>query len=125
MLTTYIDARLVQWAEWRMRREDAGIGYPSQSAFVRMQPQPGNLEAWSPAMHEEAAEVDQCVCALIDLRREVIMQMYTRTSSIKQKADACFCSERTFFNRLHSAKVDILGYLNDLAAGVPLPGREF
>ncbi|MDR5170716.1 hypothetical protein IHQ56_02685 [Methylobacillus flagellatus] len=123
MLTTYIDFRLLQWAEWRARREDSGVGFPKQSAFVRMQTQHGKFEAWTPAMNDEAAEIDQCICALIAVRQEVIMQMYTRTSTIKQKADECFCSERTFFNRLHAAKVDILGYLQDLAAGMSLPVR--
>jgi hypothetical protein len=123
MLTTYVDSRLEQWALWRARREDSGIGFPKQSAFAK-EAGSGSFGAWTPAMNDEAAEIDQCVVALIEVRREAIMQMYCRTSTLQQKYKECFCCERTFFNRLKMGKIDILGFLNDLAADVPLPNRS-
>lgn len=123
MLTTYVDERLEEWAYWRARKEDSGIGWPKKSPFVRERTGGGSGD-WTPAMNDDANEIDQCVVALIEVRREAIMQMYCRTSTLQQKYKECFCCERTFFNRLKMAKIDILGYLNDLAADVPLPNRS-
>jgi DNA-directed RNA polymerase specialized sigma24 family protein len=123
MLTTYIDFRLVQWADWRARREDSGLGYPRQTSFSRLGAA-GSFGAWTPEMNDQAYEVEKCVMALVAERREALLQMFCRTSTVKQKCVECFCSERTFYNRISAAKRDILGYLNDLAADIPLPVQD-
>lgn len=122
MLETYIDARLAVWAAWRAKRDDSGLGYPKQSAFTKLAPTKSSN--WTPDLNNEAYELDQCISALIEVRREAIMQMYTHTSTIKEKSAACFCCERTFFYRLHMAKRDLVSFLNDLSAGIQLPTKK-
>lgn len=124
MLTTYIDARLVQWAVWHIRRADSGVGFSNSSPLARMMEQPGTFGAWTPKMDDDAAELDQCICALDETRKLVIMLHFTKSMTNAQKARECNCAESTFFARLHAAKVDILGFLNDKAADVPLPLPE-
>lgn len=120
---SYVNSRLEAWAAWRAKREDSGLGYPKQSAFMRLLPSGGSF--WTPEMTSAAEEIDKCVVALIPERRLVIMLAYTRNATIQQKAKLCGCCEKTYYNRLAQAQRDILGYLNDLAAGVPLPMQTF
>jgi len=120
MFDNYVNARLAAWAAWRVKRDDHGLGYPKHSAFVRL---PGG-GFWSPEMNSQAEEIDKCVVALTPEKRLVIMQAYTRTGTVEQKARICGCCEKTFYNRMAAAQRDILGYLNDLAAGLPLPLPE-
>lgn len=118
MLDTYVTSRLVQWANWRARRLDGGTGYPKKSAFVINQASSG---FWSPEMDGQCFDVDAVVCALLPERKEVLMKCYTETGTKEQKAKRCGCCVRTYDTRIEMAHRDVLGYLNDLAAGVPLP----
>lgn len=116
-LDTYVTSRLIQWADWRARRLDGGRGYPKKCAFV-INPGGGH---WSPEMDSNCYEVDQVVVALIQDRKDALMKCYTETGTKEQKAKRCGCSVRTYDLRLEMAHRDVLGYLNDVAAGIPLP----
>ena len=112
-MIVYINERLNQWADWRLRHEDNGIGYPRQCPYTRMTPSSGS-GFYSPELNEAAMEIDTAVCALPDNLRLVVMVMYTRTSTCKQKARDCQVAERTFFDRLHRAHVLLMEHLNDM-----------
>jgi|GEM_PF-2980518 len=121
MFQTYVESRLALWAAQKARREDGGLGMPRKSAFVREIS--GGF--WTPDMDSACYEVDQCVCALIPERREAIEACYEtdkrfRFMTIKQKATAMDVHKNTYYNRLELAMKDILGFLNDLAAGIPV-----
>jgi len=118
MLDTFVINQLVQWANWRARRLDGGIGYPKKSAvFISSA---GGCY-WSPEMDSQCFDVDAAVCILLPDRKDVIMKCYTETGTKEQKAKRIGCCARTYDMRLDMAHRDILGYLNDLACGVALP----
>lgn len=118
----YVNIRLNSWAEWRLRKDNNALGYPSQSPTVRLMPKDGGF--WTPEMDSAAFEMDRCVVALEFELKQVIMESYTKTSTVKQKAAACGIEERMYYYRLSAAKRELLGYLNDMAAGVPLPVQQ-
>lgn len=120
MLDTYVLSRLSLWAAWRIKREDNGLGYPKKSNFV----QETGGGAWSPEMESGCWDIEKCVLALIPERRYAVMQSFTVSSTKEQKAKACGCCIRTFDSRLSSAVRDILGLLNDLAAGLAIGQPE-
>ncbi|MDP3088851.1 MAG: hypothetical protein Q8M99_11780 [Methylotenera sp.] len=122
MLDTYVVNRLVQWANWRARKLDGGIGWMNKVSFLSI-PGGGNLIA--PDIDSQCYEIDRVVCALIPERRVVVMQVYTGKGTKEQKAKECGCCVRTYDARLDMAHRDILGYLNDIAAGVALPVVDY
>ena len=116
----YINDRLNQWADWRLHRDDNGIGYPRQCPYTRMQTNSGG-GFYSPEINEAAMEIDQAVCALPDNLRQVAMVMYTHTSTIEQKAKQCGVSVRTFWRNLHQVHVKVMEWLNDVHDRADVP----
>ena len=117
MLDTFVFKKLQVWAEWRIRKVDGGLGYPKKSAFEKV----GLIDSfWTPELDTELIDVDKAVCLLIPERRDVVMQSYTQGGTKEQKARRCGISVRTYDLRLDMAHKDVLGLLNDLAAGVKL-----
>ena len=121
MLDTFVVKKLQLWAEWRLRKADGGLGYPKKSAFERVSP---SATFWTPELDGELIDVDKAVSALITERRDVLMQSYTQSGTKEQKAKRCGISIRTYDLRLELAHRDILGLLNDIAAGVDLPNQN-
>jgi hypothetical protein len=120
-MITYVHMRLIQWGDWVVRGRNVGRnGFPSQSAFARWMPSAG-ASAWSPLLDVEAEEVDQCVLRLEGPRRELVRRYYTRSITSAMLARELGCCEKTLYNRMTIAHNEILGMLNDLAAGIELP----
>lgn len=117
----YVHMRLIRWGDWVVRGRNVGRnGYPSQSTFARFMPS-GGASAWSPLLDVEAEEVEQCVLRLGAPRRDLVRKYYTRSISTARLAREMGCVEQTLYNRMSIAHNEVLGMLNDLAAGVPLP----
>jgi len=114
MLNTYVLNRLNLWASWRAKRFDNGLGYPKKTTFAREI----SSGFWTPEMDFSCVEIDKCVCYLIPERKLVVMKMFTATGTKEQKAKSCGISIRTYDLRLEMAFNDILGLLNDSAAGI-------
>ncbi|HSH72358.1 MAG TPA: hypothetical protein VK974_04795 [Methylophilaceae bacterium] len=74
-------------------------------------------------MESSCYDVDRAVCALIPERKDVVMKCYTVTATIVQKAKMCGITDKTYNLRLTMAHRDVLGFLNDLACGIPLPNE--
>jgi hypothetical protein len=75
-------------------------------------------------MDSAAGEMDQCVCALTPDKKLAVMLEFTRTGTQQQKAQQCSCCLRTYQYRLEAAYRELLGFLNDQAAGIELPSYE-
>ena len=121
----HIDDRLQQWALWLTRREDSGLGLPHQAAFMRDAP-PSNdarRQSYVPLNDFECADTDRAVCALRPELRKVIDESYRFGNSLNDKLRRCGCEKRTYYRRLDAAHLHIMGYLNDLSAGIALPVR--
>lgn len=120
-MNEYINGRLVKWGEWMVRGGNAGKnGYPGQAAFMRMVPS-SEPSSWSPLLDTEAEEVNQCVLRLSPDRKRLVTVYYMRTATADMVARELGCCKKTLFNRLALAHEDIMGMLNDLAAGLKLP----
>jgi hypothetical protein len=61
------------------------------------------------------------VAVLEDDLRNVIIETYVHGGAVEQIIEELGCCRQTYYNRLYRAYHHLLGYFNDLAAGVPLP----
>lgn len=121
-MIVYVNFRLNQWAEWVARKSD-GLGYPKAVAFARMA-HSGSFGPSSPELCEDAWEVERCVACLDETLRSAVIEFYLKPGTCEQKARALRCCVRTLQNRIDRAQHEILGLLNDLAAGVLLPAQK-
>lgn len=120
-MIAYVHQRLNLWGDWVARgRNEGRNGYPRQTSFARLMPSSG-ASPWSPLLDVEAEEIDQCVRRLDVTRRDLVTRYYTRTITSAQLSREMGCCEKTLFNRMSIAHNEILGWLNDLAAGIELP----
>lgn len=106
----YINERLNEWAEWALKREDGGLGYPRECSYTRLQARSGS--GFVPVDNERAWDVERAVQELGGVSKQVITEMYLRTGTAEQKARSCQCCVRTLFNRLHHAHVLIMERLS-------------
>lgn len=120
MLDTYVISQLGLWALWRVRRSDGGLGFPRKSNFAKDE----GSGFWTPEMESAAYSMEKCVLALRSDLREAVIQEFTKIGTQRQKASDCHCCLSTYKSRLATAYRELLGYLNDVAAEVPLPRRE-
>lgn len=119
----YIDKRMASWAEWRARRADSGLGFSKMVSFMYAAPQDANPNATPAGFNQDALDIDKCVVALVEYKREIVMLHYCQGGTNKQKWTAIGISETTYYARIGAAKRDVIGYLQDLYADVPLPIR--
>lgn len=124
MVYDYVAHRLNQWAEWKLRRHDTGLGYPRQVAWFDNLPK-GGFTQFTPDVKDECFEVEQCVIAVLATNPkmyEVIVLAYCELNmTVEQKAQRMKCCSKTFYSYIGIANRLILGYLNDVACGVKLP----
>lgn len=117
---TYVVSRLNVWSSWRIRHDEGGLGYPSKSAFAK----DSGAGFWTPEMDSGCYEMDQCVVALKPELKTVILLEFTKTGIQEQKAKIAGCCLATYKNRLGYAYNELLGLLNDSAAGIRFPAPE-
>lgn len=60
----WIKQRLDNWARWVRERESGSLGYPKQSAFMRMTPSAGGFDAAVPTDSLDASLTDSAVRSL-------------------------------------------------------------
>lgn len=105
------------WSVWRLRREDGGLGWPKHVAFFKQNMGGG---FWTPEMDSACLDVDKAVCALNDELKEAVIICYCGIGTKEDKSRRLGCCVRTYDNRLKAGEKEILGLLNDLAAGIPM-----
>jgi hypothetical protein len=126
MNDSYVISRLNAWAEWSIRRQDSGLGYPKSVSFTNQMPK-GGFGAITPDIAEECFEVERCVMALAYVNRDlytVIDLSYRRTLTCDQRCKEAGCVKSTFYLKLGRAHQMVLGYLNDIAAGMEIPSAS-
>lgn len=57
MLNTYVNKRMVQWADWALKREGGALGYPKQCSYTRLAAS-GGTAGYIPDLDSDAMEVD-------------------------------------------------------------------
>lgn len=123
----YIVGRLVRWSEWAARRQDSGLGYPKQVPYKNLMPRTDSSDH-APEFSDECFEMDKCVTALQtegdDIYAVVMMHYGQINTTLDQRIAKLGCVKQTYYNKLDKAHRLILGWLNDLAVGVPIPQPE-
>jgi hypothetical protein len=124
-MLTHINDRLIEWALWKKgaRRVVGGISpFPAYNLAGgggrRGSGDGPPAVSYVPVNELECADTDRCVCALEPLLRQAIEEIYLRIGTTDQAAAQCKCSRMTLHRRMTEAHNLILGYLNDLSAGV-------
>lgn len=116
----YINTRCAQWAAWRRRKDDNGLGFPRECPYTRLQARGGS--GYNHVTDEAAWEIECAVRSLDDQLKKVIEVIYLGKGTSRDKARDCRCAESTMFERVHRAHLRIMEWLNDEAAGVPHDG---
>lgn len=124
MLNTYIVSRMNDWANWRVRLGDSGLGYPKKVIYSDLMPGSSHFGG-SPEYNEECLDIDRCVVAVRAISMElyeVIMLHYVCVNWTQmQKLKHLGCCKASYYNKIEQANRLLLGFLNDLAAEVALP----
>ena len=123
-MIVYINDQLNRWADW-LGTGRARLGYPRCAAFVAAMGGGGGQRITLP--DDEAMAICTAVAAL-EPRLHDTVDCYYRTMkncTAAQIARQLGCSRDTVYARIDMAHNRIMGSLNDLAAGLPVPPFSF
>lgn len=118
----HIKRRLNNWALWRARRDNHGLGFPSQNILAVWgasveQPQK-NRESVIPVLHLEAEETDKAVESLKGSKAhlyETLFFIYVTDLGVTGSARRIGCAPSTVHARLDAADRAIDAWLVALA----------
>lgn len=111
----WVKQRLDNWARWKEREQSHGLGFYSQSAFLRVAVDSGGYrEASIPVDDVEARQTDDAVQSLLadhgHLHRTLVL-IYLEDSGIKAAALRLVCAESTVKARLDQADHLVAAFL--------------
>lgn len=126
-LHTYVEGRLNRWRVWYLSDRRPGpdrvisswgplilnrnVADPTRERPVKVDP-------------TETMETDKAIDALVYELRAAVHEVYLQGGTMEQKARALGCHRDTVYERLNRANHKLLGYFNDIAAGIDLPRRD-
>jgi hypothetical protein len=122
-MLTYVNARLNEWAMWKAGARVCTGGAVTSNAYTwigaggRGDNAPPPL-SYVPLDELACSETDRCVCALQPILRQVVEELYCRAGTTEMVCQRCNCVRDTLYRRLDEAHRKILGWLNDIAAGI-------
>jgi len=111
----WVKHRLDNWARWKEREQSHGLGFYSQSAFLRVAVDgSGYRETSIPVDDVEARQTDDAVQALLSeqghLHRTLVL-IYLEDSGIRAAALKLACAESTVKARLEQADHHVATFL--------------
>lgn len=123
---SYVEALLGRWSRWYHWGERPGprqvISSWGPLILDRNVEQSGKISRPCPVDQDEASETHKAVMALSPELRDTVFECYLKGGMLNQKMRALGIKRReTYYARLERAYRLILGYLNDMACGIPLP----
>jgi hypothetical protein len=59
----YVNSRLVMWAEWVLKGQDSGLGYPKECPYTRLMARSGG-GGYQPNFDSDSREVDEVLAKL-------------------------------------------------------------
>lgn len=108
MMTLNVEQLLSSWAEWKVRREDSGLGYKMSSLVASdvevRAPQRAALLPPGVDVDAELTLVDSAVSGLPIFHKVVIDEWYCRARDEQQMLRRVGVSRRSFFVYLRDAK---------------------
>lgn len=118
-MIVYINAQLNLWSDW-LRSGHTRLGYPGRSAFVVAMGGGGGCVSMP---DDEAMAICTAVNALEPTLRATVECFYRsmKSCTAQQIAAHLGCSRDTVYSRIDRAHILIMGYLNDIAAGISVP----
>jgi hypothetical protein len=102
----WVKQRLDNWALWHERMAGGGLGFASQSSFLKEVDSSRYREAWVPCDEVEAGVTDQGVASMKDPHQhlfETVIAIYLEDSGIKGAAVRRRCAESTIHAHLSQA----------------------
>lgn len=125
-LQTYVSMRLERCGRWA---RSGGFPGPQRvrswwgpMVLDRNVKRTADPERQIPVDATEAEQTYYCVLALGDPNLiDVVIEAYFKGGTVDQKCRALHCCKQTYYNRLERAQTELIGYMNDAAAGLPLP----
>lgn len=95
------------------------------AVFARLTPG-GGQGGRSPELDEESFEVERAFLAVVATRMDLAQVLWlfhvrARAMTVAQMARDLQCCRDTFYARVACGHREVMGFLNDIAAGVPLP----
>ena len=111
----WVKQRLDNWARWKEREQRHGLGFYTQSAFLRMALDSGGYRDLSiPVDDVEARATDEAVQGLLGeyahLHRTLVL-IYLEDTGIRMAAQRLACAESTVKARLEQADLHIATFL--------------
>ncbi len=111
----WVKQRLDNWARWKEREQSHGLGFYTQSAFLRMAVDvSGMRETTIPTDDVEARATDEAVQSLLaeytHLHRTLVL-IYLEDTGIRVASVKLCCAESTVKARLEQADLRIATYL--------------
>ena len=111
----WVTQRLDNWARWKEREQRHGLGFYTQSAFLRVAVDSGGYRETSiPVDDVEARATDEAVQSLLvdctHLHRTLVL-IYLDDAGIRQTAVKLACAESTVKARLEQADLRIATFL--------------
>lgn len=127
-LHTYIEKRLACWAiwlHWGSSGKPAGVvsWYEKVVMAPNVQGRGGDTRP-CPVDEAEAYQTNLAVGALAAHLRESIVVHWCKAGTGEMKARMLGISRDQFYARIAQANIKLLGYLQDIEAGIPLPLPE-
>lgn len=104
-----IERRLIRWADWCVRRDDGGLGYPRECAYTRLRGRSNLLSA--PGVDDEAWQTEKAVQSLAEIPRMVIIETYMRGGTVGMKCKRLGISDKTLAKYLDQAHAHVSAHI--------------
>jgi DNA-binding CsgD family transcriptional regulator len=112
----YINKRMIDWATWRKRSADGGLGYPGAANFCQIVSH-GNSESGA-IIGAAEMEIDRIVSRLKmerPLQYEVARWVYLAGDlTMARVAEKLHCNRDTVYTRLHALHLRVMDELNEI-----------
>jgi DNA-directed RNA polymerase specialized sigma24 family protein len=107
-----IEQRMIRWADWLLRSSGAGLGFPRECSYTRIQ-QSDRAGFTSPEVDLESSLTEKAVQSLIDDYKHAVQVYYLVTGTHEQKAKYLKCHRSTMERRVERAHHLIQAWLDD------------
>ena len=118
-MVDYVEQRLIEWADWYLRRDDHGLGYPKKSIEAQLMELGGFIikttGCYYPPSHASAEEIELHLLALAKQNRQLadtLRGAYLLVGTSRQKAKRLQLSYTQFKVYLAMAKQWLAGRLS-------------